>query len=70
MGSPHHLLGVARLAAAAAAPDTVRMEVPETRYARSGDRSIAYQAVGDGPFDVVFVPGFISHVELLGVERA
>jgi pimeloyl-ACP methyl ester carboxylesterase len=40
------------------------MELPETRYARSGDVSIAYQAVGEGPFDVVFIPGFVSHVEL------
>ena len=37
---------------------------PETRYARSGDLSIAYQVVGDGPFDVVFVPPGTSHVEL------
>jgi class 3 adenylate cyclase len=37
---------------------------PETRYARSGDVSIAYQVVGDGPFDVVFVPPSSSHVEL------
>ena len=37
---------------------------PETRYARSGDVSIAYQAVGNGPFDVVFVPPSSSHVEL------
>ena len=36
---------------------------PETRYARSGDVSIAYQVVGEGPFDLVFVPGSISHVE-------
>jgi pimeloyl-ACP methyl ester carboxylesterase len=35
-----------------------------TRYARSGDVSVAYQVVGSGPADVVFVPGFISHVEL------
>jgi class 3 adenylate cyclase len=37
---------------------------PETRYARSGDVSIAYQVVGNGPFDVVFVPPMLSHVEL------
>jgi pimeloyl-ACP methyl ester carboxylesterase len=37
---------------------------PETMYARSGEVSIAYQVVGDGPFDLVYVPGFISHVEL------
>ena len=36
---------------------------PETRYARSGAVSIAYQAVGDGPFDLVLVPGFVSNVE-------
>jgi class 3 adenylate cyclase len=40
------------------------VDIPETRYARSGDVSIAYQVLGDGPFDVVHVPGFVSHVEL------
>src|SRR5450755_180423 len=30
----------------------------------SGDIHIAYQVVGDGPFDLVFVPGFVTHVEL------
>jgi class 3 adenylate cyclase len=37
--------------------------MPETRYARSGEVNIAYQVVGDGPFDVVYAPGFISHLE-------
>lgn len=36
---------------------------PETRYARSGDINIAYQVVGDGPFDLVIVPGWISNVD-------
>jgi class 3 adenylate cyclase/pimeloyl-ACP methyl ester carboxylesterase len=40
------------------------VEPPETRYARSGDLSIAYQVIGDGPFDLVFVPGFVSHQDL------
>jgi class 3 adenylate cyclase len=40
------------------------VDVPETRYATSGDVSIAYQVVGDGPFDVVYAPPFVSHVEL------
>ena len=40
------------------------METPETRYAKSGDVHIAYQVTGDGPFDVVHVPGFVTHVEL------
>ena len=37
---------------------------PETHYAHSGDASIAYQVVGDGPIDVVMVWGTMSHVEL------
>ena len=37
---------------------------PETRYATSGEISIAYQVAGDGPFDIVFIPGFVSNVEL------
>ncbi|MGI8927016.1 MAG: adenylate/guanylate cyclase domain-containing protein [Tepidiformaceae bacterium] len=37
---------------------------PETRYARSGDVHIAYQVVGDGPFDLLFVPGMVSHLEI------
>jgi class 3 adenylate cyclase/alpha-beta hydrolase superfamily lysophospholipase len=36
---------------------------PRTRYAKSGDAHIAYQVVGDGPIDVVLVPGFVSNVE-------
>jgi pimeloyl-ACP methyl ester carboxylesterase/DNA-binding CsgD family transcriptional regulator len=40
------------------------MERAETRYARSGDVHIAYQVVGDGPFDIVFVQGFISNLEV------
>src|SRR6266849_4514127 len=38
--------------------------VSEVRYARSGDVNIAYRIAGDGPFDVVFIPGTTSHVEL------
>jgi class 3 adenylate cyclase len=41
------------------------MGMPETRYARSGDVSIAYQVLGEGPFDVVVAPDFVSHVEVL-----
>ena len=36
---------------------------PETRYAKSGDVHIAYQVVGEGPLDLVFVHGFISNLE-------
>src|ERR1051325_1059274 len=44
------------------------MEPPETRYAKSGDLSIAYQVTGDGPLDLVFVPGFISNLDLIWEE--
>ena len=36
---------------------------PVTRYAKSGDVHIAYQVTGEGPLDLVFVPGFVSHLE-------
>lgn len=36
----------------------------ETRYALSGDVHLAYQVTGEGPFDLVFVPGFVTHMEL------
>ena len=36
---------------------------PETRYARSDDVSIAYQVIGEGPLDLVVVPGWVSHLE-------
>jgi pimeloyl-ACP methyl ester carboxylesterase/class 3 adenylate cyclase len=43
--------------------------MPETRYALSGDVNIAYQVQGDGPADIIVVPGFISHVEFLHEMR-
>ena len=40
----------------------------ETKYAKSGPVSIAYQVVGDGAMDLVLVPGFVSHVEVAWEE--
>ena len=37
--------------------------IPETMYTRSGDVNIAYQVVGDAPLDLVFVMGWVSHLE-------
>jgi class 3 adenylate cyclase len=55
------------------------VEIPDVQYARSGDVAIAYQVVGEGPIDVVFVRGtladllasweqplFVDHVEAIG----
>jgi pimeloyl-ACP methyl ester carboxylesterase len=39
------------------------MPLAKTRYARSGDVRIAYQVVGNGPLDLVWVPGFISNLD-------
>ena len=44
-------------------PSGGAMAVPVTRYAKSGDVHIAYQVFGSGPIDLVFVPGFVSHIE-------
>jgi class 3 adenylate cyclase len=38
-------------------------ETPTTHYAKSDGVHIAYQVVGDGPFDLLFVPGFVSNIE-------
>jgi pimeloyl-ACP methyl ester carboxylesterase/DNA-binding CsgD family transcriptional regulator len=40
------------------------MRTPQTRYAKSGAVRIAYQVVGQGPLDLVFVPGFLSNLEV------
>jgi pimeloyl-ACP methyl ester carboxylesterase len=40
------------------------VKVPDVQYATSGDVNIAYQVTGEGPFDLVFVPGYVTHLEL------
>ncbi len=42
---------------------------PQTRYARSGEVSIAYQVVGDGPLDLILVHGWVSHLDMQWDER-
>ena len=42
--------------------------VPQTRYAKSGSVSIAYQVVGDGPIDLVLVPGWVSNIDVFWEE--
>jgi class 3 adenylate cyclase len=54
-----------KLLAPASAVDDGRMEIPGTRYAKTTDGvHIAYQVVGDGPLDLVFVPPWVSDVEI------
>jgi pimeloyl-ACP methyl ester carboxylesterase len=41
------------------------LDQPETRYAKSGGLKIGYQVAGEGPLDLVFVPGLLSHIDLV-----
>src|SRR5207253_4646283 len=43
---------------------SIPLSPPQTQYAKSGDVSIAYQVIGDGPIDLVLVLGFATHLEL------
>src|SRR2546423_5052096 len=38
-------------------------DIPATHYVKSDDVHIAYQVIGEGPRDLLFVPGFVSNVE-------
>lgn len=44
------------------------LKIPETMYAKSGNVNIAYQVVGDAPLDLVFVMGWVSHLEYFWKE--
>ena len=43
---------------------------PQTRYTKSGEVNIAYQVLGQGPPDLVYVPGWVSNIEILWDEPA
>jgi pimeloyl-ACP methyl ester carboxylesterase/DNA-binding winged helix-turn-helix (wHTH) protein len=51
-----------------AGPALPMRSLPETHYARSGDVNIAYQVVGSGPPDLVFVMGWVSHLDYFWAE--
>src|SRR5262249_4921833 len=40
-------------------------EIPKTHYVKSDDVHIAYQVIGEGPLDLLFVPGFVSNIETI-----
>jgi pimeloyl-ACP methyl ester carboxylesterase/DNA-binding winged helix-turn-helix (wHTH) protein len=50
--------------------DLAVRRTPQTHYAKSGDVNIAYQVVGDAPLDLVFVMGWVSHLECFWQEPA
>ncbi|HYI95024.1 MAG TPA: alpha/beta fold hydrolase, partial [Bryobacteraceae bacterium] len=47
---------------------SVEIRVPETHYVDSGGTTIAYQVIGEGPIDLVFVMGWVSHLEYFWTE--
>ena len=51
-----------------AGPASGLITVPETHYARSGDVNIAYQVIGSGPRDLVFIMGWVSHLDYFWAE--
>ncbi len=63
-----HVERVAAPAGAPAASPAAETATPETRYARSGGVNIAYQVAGSGPIDLVFVMGWVSHLEYFWTE--
>lgn len=48
---------------AAPEPAALAPAAPDTRYVQNGDVNIAYQVIGEGDLDIVFVMGWISHLE-------
>ena len=50
------------------APKSHIPDIPKTRYARSGDVNIAYQVLGEGSLDLVFVMGWVSHLDYFWTE--
>jgi pimeloyl-ACP methyl ester carboxylesterase len=44
------------------------MPAPQTRYAKSGDVNVAYQVLGEGPLDLVYVWGWLSHLDFQWTE--
>jgi hypothetical protein len=58
------------VAARALTGGMMRVVAQRTRYARNGDVNIAYQIVGDGPVDLMVVPGFVSNLDLTWIDRS
>ncbi|MBO0331460.1 alpha/beta fold hydrolase [[Muricauda] lutisoli] len=41
---------------------------PKTNYTKSGEFNIAYQVVGDGPVDIIYIPGWVSNIDMMWAE--
>lgn len=47
---------------------SLAVDIPQVRYAQSGEVNIAWQVIGEGPIDLVFVMGWVSHLESFWTE--
>lgn len=43
----------------------MNLSAPKTKYARSGDVHVAYQVLGDASIDLIYIPGWVSHLDLI-----
>ena len=41
---------------------------PKTEYTKSGEFNIAYQVIGDGPVDIIYIPGWVSNIDMMWAE--
>lgn len=64
-GRGYRFIARTNLSATAVPPEP---KAPPTHYARSGDVNIAYQVIGEGPIDLVFVMGWVSHLDSFWTE--
>jgi hypothetical protein len=44
------------------------LKLPETRYTQCGTINIAYQVFGEGPVDLLLVPGWVSNLDMMWEE--
>jgi pimeloyl-ACP methyl ester carboxylesterase/DNA-binding winged helix-turn-helix (wHTH) protein len=63
LGTPAVIVGAASALEPSRGLEFPLEQPPETMYVRSGEVNIAYQVIGDGPLDLVFVMGWVSHLE-------
>lgn len=41
---------------------------PKTNYTKSGEFNIAYQVIGNGPLDIIYIPGWVSNIDMMWAE--
>ncbi|GMU43936.1 MAG: alpha/beta fold hydrolase [Xanthomonadales bacterium] len=68
MPAPHTTPPLSRPSHASQLDSEAAFDIPEVHYALSGEVNIAWQSIGEGPIDLVFVMGWVSHLEYFWTE--